>query len=227
MKAICPWALQPHLTRAGRRGASVLAGALLLGGTPILGALLVLAVTFPLAAAQPQAVLATPPQVVPFQTTFQQVAGARWIDRAAQGLTESGGSRHGVFYLEPQAVSEVGARGITQFMPGTWSWCEGRGWIPLGSSPFDPVPAIQAQHQYMLWLEARAGGFDQSLASYNAGLGNIFKAQRIATTLGMRDSAAWLRTLPQVTHQNAQQTIDYVARNATFRAGIRAKGGTP
>ena len=58
----------------------------------ILGAFLVLAVTFPLAALQPQAVFATPPQVVPFQTTFQQVAGARWIDRAAQGLTESGGS---------------------------------------------------------------------------------------------------------------------------------------
>ena len=188
-----------------------------------LGAVLVLAVAFPILAGP---VMAVRPNVVPFQSIFQKVAGARWVDRAAQGLTESGGARHGIFYMDPQAVSCTGARGITQFEPSCWTWSQGLGWIPKGANPTDPTMDIQAQHQYMLWLEARTQhDLDAALASYNAGLGNIYKAQRIADALGMRDHGAWLRTLLQVTKKNAAQTIGYVARNATFRATIKAKAG--
>nr|WP_306672426.1 lytic transglycosylase domain-containing protein [Geothrix fuzhouensis] len=146
---------------------------------------------------------------VPFEPTFRAVAGPRWIDRAAQVQAESA--------FNPRAVSPVGARGLAQFMPATWAE-----WAP-GADPFDPIASIQAQHRYMLWLEARCGGqLDPALGAYNAGLGNIRKARRLADGLGLVGSEAWLRALPRVTGPaHAAETTGYLIRNRRFRAQLR------
>jgi len=162
-------------------------------------------------------------QGVPYEVTFRSVAGPRWVDRAAQAWAESN--------FNPQARSAVGAVGLTQFMPTTWAWAQDQGWVARGASPEDPSAAIHGQHAYMLWLEARCGGsLDPALGSYNAGLGSIRKAQRLAATLGIDDpsGSAWLKVLDRVTGpQNAAQTRGYITRNRAFRAAIRQREGMP
>lgn len=161
-----------------------------------------------------------PGEAVPWQPLFISTAGPRWIDRAAQVQSESG--------FNPTAMSRVKnktgewvpcAYGPAQFTPPTWAI-----WGRPGTCPQDPAAALDAQHRYMLWLEARTASFDAALGSYNAGLGSIRKAQRLADSLGMVDSAAWLRTLPRVTGEaHAGETRGYIVNNARFRAQIRAR----
>ncbi len=148
------------------------------------------------------------PAGVPFEASFRAVAGPRWVDRAAQVQAESA--------FNPRAVSPVGARGLAQFMPATWAE-----WAP-GADPFDPLAAIRAQHRYMLWLEARCGGdLDPALGAYNAGLGNLRRAQRLSDSLGL-PRGAWLRVLPRVTGAaHAAETAGYLTRNRRFREQIR------
>lgn len=144
----------------------------------------------------------------PFQQDFQRVAGGRWIDRAGQAMAESG--------CNPRAVSPVGARGIAQFMPGTW-----REW-GRGADPFDAAAGIDAQHRYMLWLEARTRSFNAALGSYNAGLGSTRKAQVLADQVGLAAPDAWLQTLPRVTGAaHAAETRGYITNNARYREAIR------
>jgi hypothetical protein len=138
-------------------------------------------------------------QGVPYWSDFQRIAGPRAIERAAQVRQESA--------FQVRAVSHVGARGLAQFMPSTWAqW--GR-----GADPFDPVAGIDAQHRYMIWLEARTWEPAAALAGYNAGLGNVRKAQVVASSMGLTDSRAWLRVgLPRVTGRHAAETQGYVDR---------------
>ena len=149
------------------------------------------------------------PQGVPFWPTFQAVSGPRACDRAAQVRAESG--------FNPRAANSIGAKGLGQAMPGTWADYIRRGWVPAGSDPFEPLPAIQGQHAYMLWLEGRCrGDFYAALGSYNAGLGSVRKAQSLADALGMADARAWLRVLPRVTGAHAAETQAYVQRIETI-----------
>ncbi|GAB2920004.1 hypothetical protein GCM10027047_16760 [Rhodococcus aerolatus] len=81
--------------------------------------------------------------------------------------------------FNPNAVSESGAQGIAQFMPGTWpSYGVG--------SPFDPAAAIPAQAKYLCEMAgqisaANASGqlhltvsvTEAALFGYNAGLGAV------------------------------------------------------
>lgn len=76
-----------------------------------------------------------------------------------------------------KAVSPVGARGIAQFMPGTWDeWGNGK-------DPFDPFAGLDAQGRYMKHLAgqvAKLASNEQekiqlTLAAYNAGAGNVQK----------------------------------------------------
>ncbi len=91
---------------------------------------------------------------------------------AAQLEAESG--------WNPNAVSPVGAQGIAQFMPGTWTtWgrdADGNG----QADPFDPADAIMAQGRYDCALAGEVKGVDSTvdstqlaLAAYNAGPGAV------------------------------------------------------
>ncbi|GGV18318.1 peptidase [Streptomyces filipinensis] len=91
---------------------------------------------------------------------------------AAQIEAESG--------WRPDAVSPVGAQGLSQFMPGTWTtWGKDEDGNGV-ASPFDAADAIMAQGRYDCFLakdvegykahgEASGETLDLALAAYNAG----------------------------------------------------------
>lgn len=77
----------------------------------------------------------------------------------------------------PKAVSTAGARGIAQFMPGTWAE------YGNGKDPFDAMAGIDAQGRYMADIRKMVsylGNSEEdviklSLAGYNAGPGAVQK----------------------------------------------------
>jgi len=84
----------------------------------------------------------------------------------------------------PKAVSPAGARGLAQFMPGTWA---GQGVDGDGDGvrdPFDPADAIASQAAFLCQLLAAVDNdrqlagdpLDLALAAYNAGLGAVRRA---------------------------------------------------
>lgn len=105
----------------------------------------------------------------------------------------------------PKAVSPAGARGIAQFMPGTWPGYGG------GADPFDPHAGIAAQGKFMgeLHSKAKASGLkgdpvDLALAGYNAGWGGVLLVG------GIPDNG---------------ETAQYVAKIRGFAAGYSAPAG--
>jgi soluble lytic murein transglycosylase-like protein len=89
--------------------------------------------------------------------------------------------------LDPSAVSQAGAVGISQFMPGTWNDMKKQMAMPTNASPLQPVYAIPALCHYMAklhdqWNAKRedADRYALALASYNAGIGNLLSAQKLA-----------------------------------------------
>jgi membrane-bound lytic murein transglycosylase F len=118
--------------------------------------------------------------------------------------------------LNPAAVSPVGAAGLAQFMPRTWVEVSrelGYGKI----SPHLTGPAIQAGAYYMakmrrFWSSPRPEWDRHSLAmaSYNAGAGNLHKAQKKAG--GARDYETISKSLSAVTGRYSHETLTYVRR---------------
>lgn len=131
-----------------------------------------------------------------------------WYWHKAQGIAESG--------LNPNAVSPVGAAGIGQFMPDTWSDMESR--LNFKGSVFTPALNIQSQIFYMSTLMKQFkkdrpiyDRYSLSLASYNAGLGNILKAQMLGG--GGLFYQPMIKALPKVTGtKHSTETRDYVNR---------------
>lgn len=165
---------------------------------------------------------------IPFEDDFKAVAGHRWLDRAAQVKAESGFKLNAQSYRKlPDGTKVPLAKGISQFTDPTWEWAQKVGWVARGASPFDPQAAINANHNYMLWLEARVGGeWAPALGGYNAGLGSVRKAQRLADSIGLPGKDAWLQALPRITGaEHSKETRDYIARIRRFRAEFRALFG--
>jgi len=113
------------------------------------------------------------------------------------------------------AVSPVGAMGLCQFMPGTWADVTRQ--LNIEGSAFAPDLSIDAAAYYMgqlrrQWSSPRPE-FDRhslAMASYNAGLGNLLKAQQqcdMATTY-----ACIAGCLPDVTGRHSKETLDYVVK---------------
>lgn len=118
--------------------------------------------------------------------------------------------------LDPSAQSPVGARGLAQFMPGTWADVTRR--LGYGDvSPHVSRYAIPAGAYYMgslrkSWSAPRpeADRHSLAMASYNAGIGNLLKAQRLAG--GANAYADIISALPEVTGRYSKETITYVER---------------
>ncbi len=141
--------------------------------------------------------------------TNKHLKGYDWRLYKAQLIAESG--------LNPNAKSPVGARGLAQFMPATWQEVAKALDFPPEASPEDPQYAIPAGAYYMKrqlkgWTAPRpeVDRLCLALASYNAGFGNILRAQRKAD--GANDYNKIIQALPQVTGHNADETKTYVRR---------------
>lgn len=66
--------------------------------------------------------------------------------------------------------SPAGAIGIAQFMPATAA--------DRGVDPYNPRSSIYGAASYLAWLYAQLGSWQQALAAYNWGIGNVKKWQR-------------------------------------------------
>lgn len=133
--------------------------------------------------------------------------------------------------FDPYAVSPAGACGIAQFMPRTWhEACDGSG---IGRrSPFEPRYSIIAAAWYLerlrrewYWERPEPERRRLALASYNAGLGSILRAQELCIEDG-RSGRLWSDIklcLDIVTGpKNAHETITYVDRIESFARSLDA-----
>jgi len=116
--------------------------------------------------------------------------------------------------LNPEAVSPAGAIGIMQLMPATSAEMAAKLNIP--DDPFNPEFSIRAgicydRRCYDIWKkEEDLERLRFMFASYNAGAGNIIKAQRLATF-----KTKWISVstqLPKITGRHAEETFNYVRR---------------
>src|SRR3990167_9547795 len=104
-------------------------------------------------------------------TWFSRATPLDWEVLKRQMLAESGG--------DPDAVSPVGAKGLTQFMDATWKEWEANEFgpdIPQNRhvSAFDPEDSIRAQADVMAWLLCVfKGDAAKALAAFNWGIGNV------------------------------------------------------
>ena len=117
-------------------------------------------------------------------------------------------------HFDPNAVSPVGAKGIAQFMPRTWrSISKKLGFSNV--SPFSAKHSIEAGAYYMAklahiwsWDRPEIDKWDLARASYNAGPGNLLKAQKKTNnSILYRDI---IKGLPLVTGKHSRETISYV-----------------
>lgn len=125
-------------------------------------------------------------------------------------------------HLDPAAVSHVGARGIAQFMPGTWADMARRLDMPAGVTPHDARYAIEAGAVYdadlrRQWSRNRPAqeAHRLALASYNAGAGNILKAQKVCGGAVLWSAIA--PCLPVITGDHARETQGYIQRIEHWR----------
>jgi membrane-bound lytic murein transglycosylase F len=134
----------------------------------------------------------------------------RWFK--AQAMAESG--------LDPKAISRHSARGIMQMMPPTFAECKRELSLP-DADPFDPLVGIKfgIYYDWKMWrIWAKENGLERlrfMFAAYNAGAGNIIKAQRLASPTHLWWAVA--KELPRITGRgNARETEQYVKRIEAF-----------
>ena len=121
--------------------------------------------------------------------------------------------------FKPNAVSPVGAMGLSQIMPATFKEIAEKSGIK--GSAFDPEVNLMSGAWYMARMrntfKAPRPDFERhnlAIASYNAGSGNIIKAQRLAG-----NPAEWQPVadkLHLVTGKHAKETRDYVKKIRSF-----------
>lgn len=149
--------------------------------------------------------------------------GFDWRHFKAQGLAESN--------LDPNAKSWVGARGIMQLMPSTYS--EVRSKNPAMQQIDDPEWNIAAGIYYdrKLWVSWETDSVESDrvpfmFASYNAGRLTILRAQDTARTHAL-DHRTWksIETVaPRMKRWRHTETLDYVRRIEANHAKLDKDG---
>lgn len=147
------------------------------------------------------------------KATAKYLSGTDWRLVKAQAMAESA--------LKPDAESPVGAMGLMQIMPGTWNDIKKELNFSKDANPFDPLLSIEAGAYYMSklvksWSSPRPDidRYCLALASYNAGFGNLIKAQKKAD--GAFDYRSIIRKLPDITGTHSAETIAYVRRILSY-----------
>lgn len=135
-----------------------------------------------------------------------------WHHFKAQAIAES--------RLKKNAISRVGAKGIMQIMPETFKEIKRKSRVLKGSREH-PKWSIAAGIWYnrSLWKMWKAerplqDRLDFMFGSYNAGKGNILKAQVLAKKLNL-DPNLWssiVKTLSSITGKHSTETIGYVKK---------------
>jgi soluble lytic murein transglycosylase-like protein len=108
-----------------------------------------------------------------FENIQKNILGHRF---KAQGIAES--------MLAPDAQSWCGAKGIMQIMPGTFKdICRENSWIKSIDDPEQNIASGISYDQklYLMWSGPRpeVDRMAFMLGAYNAGAGNILKAQKL------------------------------------------------
>jgi membrane-bound lytic murein transglycosylase F len=139
--------------------------------------------------------------------------GFAWRVFKAQAMAESG--------LDSAARSSVGAQGLMQLMPSTFSIISSQ--RPDFKSVEDPQSNIAAgiAHDADLWklfgtIEPPPDHYRFMVGAYNAGEGTIQRAQRVARDAKL-DPATWTgvsTVAPQVSRWRYRETLAYVERIA-------------
>ena len=113
------------------------------------------------------------------------------------------------------AISPVGAKGICQFMPATWTEQERE--LKKTGSPFDFGLNIQFAAYYMskqlrFWRKVPVAleADKMAVASYNAGAGNINRAWKLCQQPNSWETVA--TCLPRITGRHSTETITYVKK---------------
>lgn len=141
-----------------------------------------------------------------------------WHWFRAMGVVESN--------LNQRAVSPAGAVGIMQLMPATSD--EIATDMSIKNQPLDPRTNIRMGIHYArkMWnIFAKEQGFERlcfMLGAYNAGPGNIIKAQKVAARPDVWNDIA--AVMPQVTGDHAMETINYVQRVLAIRQQMIGRG---
>jgi membrane-bound lytic murein transglycosylase F len=135
-----------------------------------------------------------------------------WRYFKAQAIAES--------RLKKDAQSQVGAAGIMQIMPRTYAEIVKRNRYIKGSDK-NPRWNIAAGIYYnrSIWNIFKAerpfqDRLDFMFGAYNAGKGNILKAQRHTTATDLNPNlwSSIEKTLPRVTGKHSKETIGYVEK---------------
>ena len=127
--------------------------------------------------------------------------------------------------FNPNATSQVGAKGIAQFMSATAKQvAQELKHLDLFKNGFDRTntkQSIFAQVHYMntlfntwSWSRTDASRMQLALASYNAGAGNIIKAQKASG-----GKKHWLEIkshLKRITGTNSKETVKYVSNITNY-----------
>jgi soluble lytic murein transglycosylase-like protein len=150
-----------------------------------------------------------------FNVTFD------WRHFKAQSIAESN--------LNPLAESSVGAEGLMQIMPLTYKEIRNKNSYIKGSA-HDPKWAIPAGIYYDLsiynkWSIKKTfqDKIDYMMASYNAGMGNIIKAQDKCISYNL-DPQTWdciTKTLIYITGKHNIETLGYVNRIKIIKEALK------
>ncbi len=140
--------------------------------------------------------------------------GYDWKVFKAQSIAESG--------LSPEAISNVGARGLMQLMPTTFEEIKSSNpdFESIDSPEWNIAAGIYYDRTlYKAWKEINENErLDFTFGSYNAGRGTIMKAQSKAKDK-LLDHTAWpniVLVAPEVPFWRHDETIGYVEKIKKF-----------